>query len=146
MAFCATGETPLKVSIGDVPVDTYVEVQATTLLVDFPCGGPATTNPPPPGDQVSCQPGTGECESKVGTGDFGETPFPVSDCDLSDGVPGECETVPIKLNPLTECVTFTIEEAGTGGTGGIGGSGGVGGTGGVGGIGGVGGSGGTGGT
>ena len=55
-----------------------------------------------------------------GSGDFGETDpsldttnaegYPISDCDFVDGFPGECEPVPIALDPLTECVTFTLEE------------------------------------
>jgi hypothetical protein len=111
VAFCATGETPLKVEIVDPPIDTYVIVSASGIPVNFACGGPATTNPPPPGDQVKCtlpNDQGGNCATDVGEATFGETPFPTSDCDFPDE---ECLTVPIALDPLVDdnCATFTLE-------------------------------------
>ncbi|MDH3201045.1 MAG: hypothetical protein OEM15_09150 [Myxococcales bacterium] len=113
VAFCATGTTPLEISLANPAVQTFVGVSVSggAIQVVFQCGGPATIEPPP-GVTVDCMaPNSvgGPCGTTVGTGDFGETPFPTSDCDFSDGFPGECETVPVALDPETECVTFPVE-------------------------------------
>ena len=155
-AFCPTGTTPLVA--GTTPVDTFVIVFVQPFEVGFACGGPATTEPPPGTENdVGCvlkNPGAStpnglSCGDEVGTATFGETPFPTSDCNIADGPPtpnqtcdisgnpvpctGTCDTVPIAVDPATDCVTFTIEEPGAGGAGGDGGAGGAGGDGGAGG-------------
>ena len=97
VAICATGTTPLTVGRPpfDPPVDSgyvAVEIAGGTLLFAFQCGGPATTNPPPgrenevpcviPGNTSPSTPDGQTCLEAVGTGDFGETPFPDSTCNL----------------------------------------------------------------
>jgi len=159
-AFCPTGTTALMA--GTTPNDTFVVVFVQPFEVGFDCGGPATIAPPP-GDEndVGCilaNPGAStpnglSCEADVGTATFGETPWEASDCNTADGPPtpnqmcdvngnlvpctGTCETIPVAVDPATECVTFTIEEPGAGGAGGEGGAGGNGGAGGAGGGGGA---------
>ena len=126
VAICATGTTPLMVAspFADPPVDSgYVAVEmfAGYIGVAFQCGGPATSNPAA-GEDVECmRPNVsdGPCDDLVGAATFGEMPFPVSDCDFSDGFPGTCEAVPVALNPADECVTFEFD-VGAGGNGGSG--------------------------
>ncbi len=143
VAFCATGVTPLGdplaattpplVSSTEPPVDTWVTTKASAFTVAFACGGPASIDPAP-GESVNCtapNANGGECENLVGAGDFGEEPFPTSDCDFPSGIPFECTTVPVAVDPTTECVTFTLEELGTGGAGGGAGAGGSAGAGGA---------------
>ena len=110
---CSTGEIPLAISLSDPPPpptyqQTYVGVAAGIATVAFACNTssqqfPAVDAP------ISCtspSPG-GECGGIFG--DVGETPFPESDCDFSDGFPGECETVPVGVDPSTVCATFAVE-------------------------------------
>jgi len=123
VAFCATGVTPLEVDWEDSPVDTWVTLFGSPFTYSIGCGGPATIKPAP-GESVACTAlnnDGGTCGEAVGTGDFGEEPFPTSDCDFPSGQPFECTTVPVAVDPTAECVTFTLEELGTGASGGAGG-------------------------
>jgi hypothetical protein len=107
---CSTGEIPLNITLANPIVQTYLGVSVPGgINVAFACNTSSTTNPAP-GTTVSCtapNPG-GECAA-VGAGNVGETPFPVSDCDFSDGFPGSCETVPVAVDPTTVCPTFKVE-------------------------------------
>ena len=114
--FCSTGTVPLNVPLATAPVQTFLGVQVGggVISVVFQCNTSSTTNPAPGAEnEVSCMApnggGTGPCETGVGAGDVGETPFPVSDCDFSDGFPGTCETVPVGVDPSTVCATFTVQ-------------------------------------
>ncbi len=110
VAFCADGTTPVAQPFNGPPVDTFIQINAFSgaLILQYACGGPATTNPAP-GSLVSCtdtNANGGPCGATVGTGDFGETPFPTSDCNFGFGFPGRCEAVPIAVDPTTACVTL----------------------------------------
>ncbi len=86
-----------------------VSVGGGSIKVAFACNTSSTTNPLP-GVTVDCTAPnpTGQCAA-IPAGDVGETPFPVSDCDFSDGFPGECETVPVGVDPSTVCATFAVQ-------------------------------------
>jgi hypothetical protein len=110
-AFCADGTTPLSVTLANPPVETFVGVTlgGGAISAVFQCGGATTI--PAPGATLNCTTTNadgGLCGAIVGTGDFGETPFPTSDCNFSYGFPGECEAVPVALDPATDCITFPI--------------------------------------
>jgi hypothetical protein len=111
-AFCADGTTPLSVTLASPPVQTFVGVTVAggAISAVFQCGGAATTIPSP-GATLTCTTTNadgGLCGAIVGTGNFGETPFQISDCNFSGGFPGECEAVPVTADPATDCVTFPI--------------------------------------
>jgi hypothetical protein len=115
LAICSVGTVPLpeNISLATPPTQTFlgVGVGGGQIQVVFQCGTSATVVPEP-GTEVECMaPNSagGPCETEVGTGDTGEQPFPVSDCDFSSGFPGECTAVPIGLDPLDECPTFTVQ-------------------------------------
>jgi hypothetical protein len=111
VALCSTGTVPLAITLANSPVQSFVGVSVSggAISVVFQCNTSSTTNPLP-GVTVDCtapNPG-GECAT-IPAGDVGEQPFPVSDCDFSDGFPGECETVPVGIDPTTVCPTFMVE-------------------------------------
>ena len=110
-AFCADGTTPLSVTLVNPPVETFVGVTlgGGAISAVFQCGGATTI--PAAGATLNCTTTNadgGLCGAIVGTGNVGETPFPTSDCNFSNGFPGECEAVPVALDPATDCVTFPI--------------------------------------
>ena len=108
---CSTGEVPLFIDLGTPDAgETYVNVVVGGgfITVAFKCNTSSTTEPAP-GVTVNCtapNPG-GECAG-IPAGDTGEQPFPESDCDFSDGFPGDCTTVPRAVDPGTVCPTFTV--------------------------------------
>jgi len=110
--FCSTGTVPLSINLSTPIANTYVGVSVGggSIQVAFQCNTSSTTSPPP-GVTVNCTAPNpaGSCGDDVGTGDVGEQPFPVSDCDFSDGFPGECETVPVGVDPSTVCATFAVQ-------------------------------------
>jgi hypothetical protein len=110
--FCSTGTVPLSINLSTPITNTYVGVSVGggSIQVAFQCNTSSTTSPAP-GVTVNCTAPNpaGSCGNDVGTGDVGETPFPESDCDFSDGFPGDCETVPVGVDPSTVCATFTVE-------------------------------------
>jgi hypothetical protein len=110
-AVCSTGTVPLNITLANPAVQSFVGVSVSggAIQVVFQCNTSSTTAPAP-GVTVSCtSPNpTGECAA-LPPGNVGETPFPVSDCDFSDGFPGACETVPVGVDPLTVCPTFVVQ-------------------------------------
>ena len=113
---CSTGQVPLNITLASpAPPPAYqetfvgVSVGGGSIKVAFACNTSSTTNPLP-GVTVDCTAPnpTGQCAA-IPAGDVGETPFPVSDCDFSDGFPGECETVPVGVDPSTVCATFAVQ-------------------------------------
>jgi hypothetical protein len=136
---CSTGEVPLAISLTvPAPPPTYTEtyvgvsVGGGSIQVAFACNTSSTTDPLP-GVQIGCVLGNGspstpgglDCAAAVRTGDVGETPFPISDCNTADGPPtpnqmceifgnptlctGTCDTTPVGVNPSGVCATFTVQ-------------------------------------
>jgi hypothetical protein len=113
---CSTGQIPLAITLSNPTPpptyqQTYVGVAAGIATVAFACNTSSTTAPAP-GTEVSCtapNSAAGPCDDDVGAGNVGETPYPVSDCDFSDGFPGTCEAVPVAVDPSTVCATFTVQ-------------------------------------
>ena len=113
---CSTGQIPLNITLASpAPPPAYqetfvgVSVGGGQIRVAFACNTSSTTAPAP-GVTVECTAPnpTGACAA-LPAGDVGETPFPVSDCDFSDGFPGSCETVPVGVDPNTVCANFTVD-------------------------------------
>ena len=113
---CSTGQIPLNITLASpAPPPAYketfvgVSVGGGAIKVAFACNTSSTTDPAP-GVTVNCTAPNpvGQCAA-IPAGDVGETPYPVSDCDFSDGFPGECETVPVGVDPSTVCATFAVQ-------------------------------------
>ncbi len=129
MQFCSTGTVPLFISLGDPPpppayTQTYISVSAAqgAIQVAFACNTSSITNPPPgEQNQVGCAAPNPEgiCDDVVGIGNTGQTPYPISDCDLfappatpqdcgGFDCPGTCTAVPVAVDPSTVCATFPV--------------------------------------